>query len=222
MKPILVPTAGVQNWQQLLADPVKHWQTGYSAKALAYAWEEANGLPTEVAQLFQPFGEVELLIAIPEYKVPLPGGEGASQNDVFTLLRTPKGLVAAMIEGKVAESFGPTVEKWRKDSSPGKTERLRHLCSKLGLADRFPPGTRYQILHRAASAVIEAERFHAADAALIVHSFSPTDASFSDYSDFLALFAKTGVPGQLVALGTPCGIRLWAGWAKGDRKFLSV
>lgn len=220
MNPILVPTNGVQSWQQLLADPEKHWQTGYSAKALAYAWEEARGLPVEIATLLKPFGEVELLMAIPEYKVALPGGERASQNDVFTLLRTRDGLIAAMIEGKVSESFGPTLAEWRKEASTGKTERLNHLCTKLGIPDQFPPETRYQLLHRGASAVMEAERFHARDAVLIVHSFSSTDASFADYRAFLGLFGKTGVPGQLVALGTPCGIRLWAGWAKGNAKFL--
>ncbi len=221
MNRILVPTDGVQNWQQLLADPVKHWKTGYSARALAYAWEDARGLPPEIATLLKPFGEVELLLAIPEYKVELPGGERASQNDVFTLLRTRDGLIAGMIEGKVAESFGPTLEEWRKEASPEKIERLTHLCTKLGIPDQFPAGTRYQLLHRGASAVIEAERFHAHDAAVIVHSFSPTDASFADYRTFLGLFGKTGLPGQLVVLGTPCGIRLWAGWANGNAKFLN-
>jgi len=220
MKPIVVPTDGIQDWQKRLADPIKHWRTGYSARALAYAWEDATGLPPEVAALLSPLGKIELLLAIPEYDVPLPGGERPSQNDVFALLRTNDGLVVAMVEGKVSESFGPTLEEWRKDASAGKADRLAHIKAKLGLASDPPLGTRYQLLHRAASAVIEAERFHARDAAMIVHSFSSEHASLADYQTFLVLFGKKGGPGQMVTLGTPNGIRLWAGWAQGDAKFL--
>jgi hypothetical protein len=36
-----------------------------------------------------------------------------------------------------------------------------------------PDAIRYQLLHRAASVVIEAERFNASYAVLPVHSFSP-------------------------------------------------
>ena len=48
MKPIVVPTHGVQDWQARLTDPTKHWRTGYSARALAHAWEDAGGLLLEV------------------------------------------------------------------------------------------------------------------------------------------------------------------------------
>ena len=222
MKAIVVPTDGVHDWQKRLADPVKHWRTGYSAKALANAWEEANGLPAEIGTLLEPLGDVELLLAIPEYDVPLTGGDRPSQNDIFALLRSAKGLIVAMVEGKVSESFGPTLDEWRKDASPGKAERLAHLRAKLGLRADPPSDTRYQLLHRGASAVIEAGRFHAADAVLVVHSFSPERASFEDYQDFLKLFGKKGDPGQLVALGVPNGIRFWAGWAQGDPKFLKA
>jgi hypothetical protein len=222
MKPIVVPTHGVQDWQERLADPTKHWRTGYSARALAHAWEEAAGLPPEIVTLLAPVGKVELLLAIPEYDVPLPGGERPSQNDVFVLARTKEGLVVIMVEGKVFESFGPTLEEWRKEASAGKAERLAHIKAKLGLTNDPPPGTRYQLFHRAASAAIEAERFQARDAAMIVHSFSPQQASLGDYQAFLGLFGKKGGPGQLVQLGTPDGVRLWAGWAQGDPRFLSA
>src|SRR2546422_845339 len=66
----------------------------------------------------------------------------------------------------------------------------------------------------------QAERFHASDAALIVHSFSPEQASLGDYQAFLGLFGKQGGPAQMVTLGTANGIRLWAGWVQGDAKFL--
>ncbi len=222
MKRIVVPTAGVQDWQERLADPAKHWRTGYSARALAHAWENAGGLPSEIVILLAPLGKVELLLAIPEYDVPLPGGERPSQNDVFAILRTKDGLIVLTVEGKVSESFGPTLDEWCKDGSVGKKERLAQIKAKLGLANDPPPGTRYQLLHRAASAAIEADRYHGRDAAIVVHSFSPEQESLGDYQTFLGLFGKKGSPGQLVQLGTPNGTRLWAGWAQGDPKFLNA
>jgi len=107
MKPIVVPTDGVQDWRKRLADPVKHWQTGYSAKTLAHAWEDAAGLPPEIAALLRCFGKVELLLAIPEYDVPLAGSERPSQNDVFALVRTKDGLIVIMVEGKSLSRLAP-------------------------------------------------------------------------------------------------------------------
>ena len=45
MKRIYVPSTGPDNWRRLLADPSTQWETGFSAKALAYCWEAAEGLP---------------------------------------------------------------------------------------------------------------------------------------------------------------------------------
>jgi len=48
MSKIYLPAANAEQWAQLLADPVKRWRQGYSARTLAYSWQEANGFPTEV------------------------------------------------------------------------------------------------------------------------------------------------------------------------------
>jgi hypothetical protein len=42
-------THGPESWQELLADPQKQWVTGYSARTLAHCWEDAEGLPPEIA-----------------------------------------------------------------------------------------------------------------------------------------------------------------------------
>ena len=44
-------------------DPIKHWKTGYSARALAYCWGIAEGFPSEVSKLFQgsPLKTLEFL-----------------------------------------------------------------------------------------------------------------------------------------------------------------
>ena len=92
MPQILIPTRSADDWKHLLAQPDLHWQPGFSAMTLARCWEAsaANGFPPEVAAAIQTAGRddwmaLRLLIAIPEYKVALPGGARASQTDLVAL-----------------------------------------------------------------------------------------------------------------------------------------
>ena len=138
MPKILAFTSGPGDWQALLADPVKHWRPGYSARTLAYCWEAADGFPPEVAEALSQsdsplLGGLTPVLAVPEFKVPLLGGVRASQNDIFVLARSVAGPVSIMVEGKVNESFGPTLQGWISQSSPGRQERLRFLMRLLGL-----------------------------------------------------------------------------------------
>ena len=108
MNTIYIPTSGPNDWRRFLAKPDLHWAVGYSARTLASSWEAAQGLPPEVADVLTPaFGPIELLLAIPEHQVPLPGGRAASQCDVFALLRSPDALITCAVEGKVDEPFEP-------------------------------------------------------------------------------------------------------------------
>ena len=164
-----IPSNGPAAWRAFLAQPEKQWRTGYSAKTLAHCWEAGDQLPKEVASLIKthPRFEAEkpeLLLAIPEWKVPLRGGRRHSQNDVLALIGVGDELVVATVEGKVSESFGETIESWFANPSDGKRERLGYLCELLGMS--FPPDShlRYQLFHRAASAVIECKRFRAPNA----------------------------------------------------------
>ena len=43
MPNFFAPADKPADWQRLLADPVKHWKTGYSARSMAYSWTEARG-----------------------------------------------------------------------------------------------------------------------------------------------------------------------------------
>lgn len=216
--PIYVPSRGPSDWRSLLADPQLHWRTGYSARSLAEAWEEASSIPDEVASLLTGLGrDPELLFAFPEHKVPLPGSSrGASQNDVFALVRIGGSTVAIMIEGKVEESFDKCVRDWLVNASQGKLARLAFLRETLGLDEDVDLGdVQYQLLHRTASALIEAERFKADFAAMIVHSFSPTDRWFDAYADFCALFGIEARVGELHLAQPRTKRQLYLGWAKG-------
>ena len=77
-----------------------------------------------------------------------------------------------MVEGKVNESFGPRLGEWRSEASSGKEKRLKFLLDTLGLNVAPNDEVRYQLLHRAAWAIIEGERYRAVAALLLVHSFS--------------------------------------------------
>lgn len=228
---IFIPTTnGADDWQKLLADPEKHWRTGFSAKALAHCWESADDFPPEVALLFsqsgvRAFQHVELLLALPEHKVVMPPRSGhPSQNDLFILAKANAGpLIAMTIEGKVSEPFGETLGEWNAEASRGKAERLAFIKEQLGLTYELPTHLRYQLFHRTVSSVLEAGRFNASYAAMIVHSFNQDDLWFDDYQNFLTLFGvQASEPGQLFFLKDVHGINLYSGWARGNERFLQV
>jgi hypothetical protein len=220
-------TSGPIDWQALLADQKKHWKTGYSAKTLAHCWEAVEGFPPEIAKALQGTDDALLqgvtpILAIPEFKVPLPGGVRASQNDLFVLARGASGPVSIMVEGKVSESFGPTLGEWRADASEGKVERLRFLLRTLALKAEPRDSIRYQLFHRAASAVITGEQFRAAAAVMLVHSFSKNLFGFSDYQEFAKLFGVDAKEGVVQRLGTDSAVPLFGVWVVGNPKFLEI
>jgi hypothetical protein len=228
MKRIFVSTQGIEDWKTLLAKPEKHWKEGYSALAVATAWENAKGrFPPEVNAVFESsdvkaFRKIELLLAFPEWKVYLPPRGHPSQNDLFVLGKDADGeLMTIMVEGKVAESFGKSLGAWL--STPGRQKRLDFIQSKLGLAAELPVTIRYQLLHRMVSAVIEAERFNAKSAVMLVHSFSKESVGFDDFAAFLKLFGvSTGQLGKLYSLTKVGEVEIYAGWVIGKLNFDAV
>jgi hypothetical protein len=228
MNKIFIPASKPEDWRPFLAKPRKHWKTGYSAKALAYCWQEADGFPESVRRVFAESGfalfqNIEFLLAFPEYKVSLPGGRRASQSDVFVLARGNNQLISIMVEGKVSESFGETVGEWLKGASEGKEERLEYLLGELQIKNKEIVAICYQLLHRTASAVIEAKKFNAENALVLVHSFSQADESFKDYARFAALCGVSRiVPNSLELAKSINGINLYFSWIRGDKKYLHV
>lgn len=219
MTRIYRPTTGTESWREFLAQPDLHWATGYSARTAAHCWEGSSGLPLEIANILEPvIGPAEMLLAIPEHKVALPGGRRESQCDVFALVRGTSSVVALAVEAKVDEPFGPTSADWMKDASVGKCERLAFILDALGLPE--PPGTvRYQLLHRTVAAVVEADRFMTNAASMIVQSFSPQRRWFEDYAAFLDLFGISAVVDRVDCIRLPSGKPLYLGWACGEQRF---
>lgn len=223
MNRIYFPSKGVLEWRNLLADPKLHWEPGHSAMTLARCWEAGNRLPPEVAALLTVIGpNPDLLLALPEHKVPLPGSSlGASQNDIFALIRAGEITVALMIEGKVDEPFDRPLNQWLLNASDGKRERLAFICEMIGLKVPLPGDVFYQLLHRTASAVIEARRFGMGAACMIVHSFSPAGIWFDAFKRFVSLYGIEIERDQLVRLPGSAPVPLYVGWATGDAQYLN-
>lgn len=223
---IYVPSKGADSWKEFLAQPDLHWKTGYSARTMAHCWEDANEFPKEIRNAFYSANlQLEMLLAIPEYKVHLDTGNAPSQNDVFVLSRDSKGLAVIMIEGKVSESFDKTVEEW--NDSDGKKSRIKFLTEKLEVSASFAEveGLRYQLFHRAVSAILVSEQFYAKKAIMLVHSFSQTKEWFNDYQNFLRIISPNISPqsnGINKVKVLKSGIELYMGWIQGNEKYLTV
>lgn len=221
MNRIYVPSRGPQDWRELLAKPDVHWKHGASAMALADTWEAADSWPPEVETALEKAGldGLDLLLAIPEHQTPLPGNGRTSQTDLLVLARRAGGTqVVLAVEGKAAEPFGrDTVAEWRRRSaSEGRTERLAFLLERLGLADdETTAARRYQLLHRTTAALLEAERFGAPEAVMLVHSFSRTAEWHGDYARLAQALGAELDRGIIAPARVPGPIRLHLGWVTG-------
>ncbi|MGI4758796.1 MAG: DUF6946 family protein [Janthinobacterium lividum] len=95
-----------------------------------------------------------------------------SQTDLMVVAGIGRELAMIAVEGKAEESFAEIVSVW--NNSAGKQQRLEHLCNTLHIDPAQAGPLRYQLLHRTASALYEAERYRSRHALMVVHSFSTT------------------------------------------------
>jgi hypothetical protein len=180
-----------------LAKQQLHWKSKHSAQELVLAWSNAkNGIPDSVRsglESCQEFASTELIDGFFEREVDLRTPGRNSQTDLMVVAAWGDQLGVIAVEGKVDEPFGDLVSVWN-DGSPGKKRRLAGLCSTLGIDPRSAGGLRYQLLHRTASAVYEAQRYRCRHAIMLVHSFSPTRKWFEDFvrvSDAMSMGIKS-------------------------------
>ena len=237
MNRLNIATRGFGSWRGRLANPDRHWRRGYSAFEAAVSWEMADkaesGLPGPIQTLLESaYGLPRLLLAIAEHKVCLPGGNAASQNDVWGLVKTVVGTVSLTIEAKAKEPFGrETLGAWLH---AGKTDRARaHRESRWQfLHDQLPRTVEgaylpvaYQLLHRCASAVIKARRFGLKHAACIVQAFNTPNDRYNEFSDFCQAIGVTVARGTIQKT-TVEDISFAIGWADcplaSDQKIASI
>ena len=228
MKRIFIPTVSGSDWQRLLAKPKLHWKSGHSAMAAAACWEENEPrLPSEITNVLEASGDksltsLELLMAIPEWKVDLPGGARPSQTDVLAITRNELGLVILGVEAKVDEPFGPTLGEKRADAQEGQLERISYLELELGCATPLEDSIRYQLLHRTVSAILTARSFHAGIAVMLVQSFSPDSRWREDFEAFAKAIGGNRITDDLYEIERSESPRLIIGWCKGAEKYLLV
>lgn len=228
MSRLVVETRGLRDWRSRLADPQRQWKRGYSAFEAAIAWEQAAADGTEIPKsilglLEQQRPELanpKLIVGIVEHKVNLLGGRRPSQNDLWALIRVGNEMLSLAVEAKAGEPFADLVSVWLKKRETGsdKPTRLKSLLDVLGIPGTDASDLRYQLLHRTASALIEAERVGAKYAAMIVQSFKNERHKLDrneQLNDFRKFGEKLGVSVNeklLVRVPKRSGIQLYLGW----------
>jgi hypothetical protein len=199
-----------------LADPIKHWRPDHSALELATSWIGAGGIPAHVARVLascDAYAECRLVEAFFEREVQLGTKGRPSQTDLLALVQLSNGYGVIAVEGKAREPFGPLVSMW--NDTAGKQARLDDLCEQLGLNPHGVGDLRYQLLHRTVSALIEARRYGAREALMLVHSFDPADSSFDAYQAFAGALGLTKVEPNTITSETVRGdVALRLGWVK--------
>ena len=224
MNRLCIETRGIGSWRERLARPDDQWERGFSAFESAVSWElasrSASGIPEPIEELFEAngYGEPMLVLAVAEHKVDLPPNRtAASQSDVWAVVSTSLGMLSLTVEAKAKEAFGDAILRtWREGngseaSKRNRLDRWNYVCAHLPKSDSFDE-VRYQLLHRCASAVIEAKRLGFQHAAFIVQAFQTPDGSFQDFKVFCEALKIPSAPGTM-ATTTVDGIRLSLGWA---------
>jgi hypothetical protein len=169
-----------------LAKQELHWRAGYSAQELAVTWwSSRNDFPAAVRAVLRTapeYDNAELIDGFFEREVEIRSSGRNSQTDLMVIAGLAEELAVIAVEGKVEESFAQLIGDW--NTTPGKLNRLERLCETLCLEVARVGDIRYQLLHRAASAIYEAKRYRCRNALMLVHSFSATHRWFADFAAF--------------------------------------
>jgi Domain of unknown function (DUF6946) len=200
----------------------KHWHKERSAYQAAHSWFLENGLPPSICSILRTasvYDNASLQKAVFERKTRLDSFGRESQTDVMAFVKIDGGQAVLGIEAKVDESFGPLVHEWN-DYSPGKLRRLAGLLDRLELKSDSIGSLRYQLFHRTAATLIEAEAAGASQAAMIVQSFDGGRAGFSDFVAFVgAMGIPIDEPGKLSPPKRLGEIALRLGWTENQKQY---
>ena len=198
-----------------------HYRESRSAYCLVDSWANIWGSDNNIPELVRLTLDTapglvgaDLIEGFLERECSLGDGGRHSQTDLLGLLSVDNKLVVMSVEGKVDETFGKlVVDELSKDPTPMKKARIVKLSALFGLSAEAAKPLRYQLIHRTASAIFEARRFHARTAVMMVHSFDRKDAGAEDYRRFAdALGFEGAEPTITVGPKTFGGIELYLGW----------
>ena len=96
-----------------------------------------------------------------EHSTAVPGRGKASQTDLLVVAKSPDGIATVAVVGKVDEGFDKTVWEWGTHTSRNRSTRISGLCDWLNLSVSDVSKIKYQLIHRTASALIEADKIKA-------------------------------------------------------------
>jgi hypothetical protein len=216
---IVTESLGTAAWRAGLADPQLHWKRGRSAWELAVDWESCRdtetGIPQHVAEALDTHSDFQgsrLLLGVAEHSVVLDDSRRPSQNDLWAILRTEVGHVSVAVEAKSGEDFDKPIGDWLGDGSSRKSRRLSFLCETLGLLERPGNHVRYQLIHRAASALLEARRWGFERALLLVQSYGESKTSWTDFDVFGTVMGLTLFRNRVVGPCAACNEKLYVAW----------
>lgn len=193
-----------------------HWKEGRSAKAVTESWFHANDIPPRVRAVLEQAPEyrgAELVDAWLERCVDLGDGQRPTQTDLMAVLGIGDELAVLAVEAKVDESFGPKVDEWLAEATEAKQRRLTYLAGLFGLDPAACGPLRYQLLHRTASAVLEARRYRGKHAVMLVQSFCPNRSGLGDFIGFVEAAGLARLePDRMSAPMEAGAISLRVGW----------
>ncbi len=194
-----------------------HWKKGRSAFELASSWMLAASIPPNVRSVLdgaEEWREAILLEGVFERETELRTRGRPSQTDLLCIVGLPTGNAILGIEGKVDEPFGPRVSEWlSEDVVGGRKARLKALCASLEIDPDSTGNLFYQLFHRTCAVLYEAQRFRYEQAAMLVHSFSTSDAWLPEFMQFAeAVRMPVSGSGTISAPRMCEGISMRLGW----------
>ncbi|WP_134703794.1 hypothetical protein [Ammoniphilus sp. YIM 78166] len=188
----------IEAWLQY-SPPAKktQWQDGRSAKEFAKAWFRTGKahLPDELLTLLeshQVTRRLEVEEAIPEKKTVLDNFRGNGRNhDMILIGKTQQDRIVISIEAKTDEPFGELIGKYLvRVKSNSRSSRINQLSLAV-FGHTEVSNLRYQLLHAMAGTLIEAKKYGATQAILIVHELvtgkkgNRAKRNDKDLSDFI-------------------------------------
>ncbi|MFZ4072065.1 MAG: DUF6946 family protein [Caulobacterales bacterium] len=217
--PLLAPASV----QPLLRDPTLHWKKGRSAYEGAHTWVTANlqtpgGWPEEVRELLASspdWATAEVVTGFFEHATALDTAQRPTNSDLMIVAKTQSTLGVIAVEAKAGEPFGDTITAW--NTSPGRNNRLEWACNLFGVDPHSCGPLRWQLFHRTAAALLEAKRFLAPNAIMLVHDFAAEPCWVDDYRAFAQAlsFSEAGVD-RLSGPRVIEGVSLQLGWVRGS------
>jgi hypothetical protein len=141
-------------------------------------------------------------------------GAKPSQTDLLAVLGLPGQIALMSVEGKVDEPFGPVTGDWLDEAKPSSRQKavLDGLAATLELEPDACRPLRYQLIHRTAAALYEAQKYRSQLAIMMVHSFHREHAGIEDFARFATALGATPVGIGLSGPIRRIGIDLFLGW----------